>query len=138
MIATDGASTLALVDSLPLKLFVIDAADAAEGARLFERLYKALPVPEGEYEPMMNILAWSTPAGVRVAVVPRKRHRPSFYGTEGDGCMLISPASVDMGGVYITPRPADFERFDAETVRRLLDELCLNTTEIHAIASDVE
>ena len=138
VIATDGASTLALVDSLPLKLFVIDAADAAEGARLFERLYKALPVPEGEYEPMMNILAWSTPAGVRVAVVPRKRHRPSFYGTEGDGCMLISPASVDMGGVYITPRPADFERFDAETVRRLLDELCLNTTEINAIASDVE
>lgn len=138
VIATDGASTLALVDSLPLKLFVIDAADAAEGARLFERLYKALPVPEGEYEPMMNILAWSTPAGVRVAVVPRKRHRPSFYGTEGDSCMLISPASVDMGGVYITPRPADFERFDAETVRRLLDELCLNTTEINAIASDVE
>lgn len=137
-IAADGASTLALVDTLPLKLFVIDAATPEEGARLFDRLYKALPVPEGEYEPMMNILAWGTPAGVRVAVVPRKRHRPSFYGTEGDDCMLISPASVDMGGVYITPRPVDFERFGADTVRRLLDELCLSESEINAIASDVE
>lgn len=137
-IAADGASTLALVDTLPLKLFVIDAATPEEGARLFGRLYKALPVPEGEYEPMMNILAWGTPAGVRVAVVPRKRHRPSFYGTEGDDCMLISPASVDMGGVYITPRPVDFERFGADTVRRLLDELCLSESEINAIASDVE
>lgn len=137
-IAADGASTLALVDTLPLKLFVIDAATPEEGARLFTRLYKALPVPEGEYEPMMNILAWGTPAGVRVAVVPRKRHRPSFYGTEGDDCMLISPASVDMGGVYITPRPVDFERFGADTVRRLLDELCLSESEINAIASDVE
>lgn len=138
VIASEGESTLSLVDSLPLKLFVIDAAEAEEGARLFERLYKALPLPEGEYEPMMNILAWGTPAGVRVAVIPRKRHRPSFYGTEGDDCMLISPASVDMGGVYITPRPADFERFDADTVKRLLDELCLSETEINAIASDVE
>lgn len=138
VIATEGASTLALVDSLPLKLFVIDAADAAEGERLFERLYRALPVPEGEYEPMMNVLAWATPAGVRVAVVPRKRHRPSFYGTEGDDCMLISPASVDMGGVYITPRPVDFGCFGADTVRRLLDELCLSDSEINAIASDVE
>lgn len=137
-IAADGASTLALVDTLPLKLFVIDAATPEEGARLFGRLYKALPVPEGEYEPMMNILAWGTPAGVRVAVVPRKRHRPSFYGTEGADCMLISPASVDMGGVYITPRPVDFERFGADTVRRLLDELCLSESEINAIASDVE
>lgn len=137
-IAADGASTLALVDTLPLKLFVIDAATPEEGARLFDRLYKALPVPEGDYEPMMNILAWGTPAGVRVAVVPRKRHRPSFYGTEGDDCMLISPASVDMGGVYITPRPVDFERFGADTVRRLLDELCLSESEINALASDVE
>lgn len=137
-IAADGASTLALVDTLPLKLFVIDAATPEEGARLFDRLYKALPVPEGDYEPMMNILAWGTPAGVRVAVVPRKRHRPSFYGTEGADCMLISPASVDMGGVYITPRPVDFERFGANTVRRLLDELCLSESEINAIASDVE
>lgn len=134
IVATDNESTLSLVDSLPLKMFVIDAATPQQGEQLFDRLMRAMDVPEGDYEPMMNILAWATPAGVRVAVVPRKRHRPSFYGTEGDGCMLLSPASVDMGGVFITPRVVDYERFDADTVRRVYDELCLSQSEIEQIA----
>ncbi len=137
-IATDGESTLSLTDKLPIRVFVIDAANPEEGQSLFSRLYKALPVPEGEAEPMMNILAFATPAGVRLVVIPRKRHRPSFYGTEGDDCMLLSPASVDMGGVFITPRPQDFARLDAATVLRVLNELCLSETEINNIATNVE
>lgn len=138
VVTYDGDSTLSVVDELPLKLFVIDAATPEQGQRLFDRLYEVLPVSEGDYEPMMNILAWATPVGVRVAVVPRKRHRPSFYGTEGTDCMLMSPASVDMGGVYITPRPEDFARFDASVVARLMDELCLSKDEIDNIASKIK
>lgn len=137
-VATDGDATLALVDTLPIKLFVIDAADHEVGARLFKRLYDAIPVPENEREPMMNILCYSTAAGERMVIIPRKRHRPSFYGTEGDDCMLLSPASVDMGGVFITPLQKDFDRLDADTVRRVLDELCLTADEINNIASEVK
>lgn len=138
VIATDGDATLALVDSLPLKVFVIDADDPEAGQRLFDRLYAAIPVPEGEKEPMMNILCYPTPAGVRLVVIPRKRHRPSFYGTEGEGTMLLSPASVDMGGVFITPLEKDFKALDAETIVRILDELCLDTDEINRIAENVK
>lgn len=136
-LATDGDATLALVDTLPLNVFVIDAADHKAGARLFRRLYDAIPVPEGEKEPMMNLLCYATPAGERLVVIPRKRHRPSFYGTEGEGCMLMSPASVDMGGVFITPRPEDYERVDADLIRRIFDELCLSNDEINEIASRI-
>ena len=52
--------------------------------------------------------------------------------------MLLSPASVDMGGVFITPRPEDFERMDADIIRRIYNELCLNLDEITAIASNVK
>ncbi len=138
VIATDGDATLALVDSLPLKVFVIDADDPEAGQRLFDRLYAAIPVPEGEKEPMMNILCYPTPAGVRLVVIPRKRHRPSFYGTEGEGTMLLSPASVDMGGVFITPLEKDFKALDADTIVRILDELCLDTDEINRIAENVK
>lgn len=137
-IATDGEATLALVDSLPLKVFVIDATDPAAGQRLFARLYAAIPVPEGEKEPMMNLLCYATPAGVRLVVIPRKRHRPSFYGTEGEGTMLLSPASVDMGGVFITPLEKDFNALDAAKITQVLDELCLSTTEINTIAENVK
>ena len=134
----EGKATLALVDSLPLKFFVIDATDHEAGARLFRRLYDAMPVPEGEKEPMMNLLCFVTPAGARLVVIPRKRHRPSFYGMEEEGQMLISPASVDMGGVFITPREVDFDRVDADVIRRIFDELCLNNEEITEIASKID
>lgn len=137
-IATDGEATLALVDSLPLKVFVIDATDPAAGQRLFARLYAAIPVPEGEKEPMMNLLCYATPAGVRLVVIPRKRHRPSFYGTEGEGTMLLSPASVDMGGVFITPLEKDFNALDAAKITQVLNELCLSTAEINTIAENVK
>ncbi len=137
-IAEVPGAILSLVDEFPLKVFVIDAEDHIAGAELFKRLYAAIPVPEGEKEPMMNLLCYATPAGTRLVVIPRKRHRPSFYGTEGDDCMLLSPASVDMGGVFITPRPEDFERIDADIVRRIYDELCLNLEEITAIAENVK
>ncbi len=84
---------------------------------------------------MMNVLCYATAAGVRTLVVPRKKHRPSFYGTEGSECMLLSPASVDMGGVFITPRREDFERLDSDIIRRVFDELCLSKDEIDAIAA---
>lgn len=136
-IATEGDSTLALADKLPLKVFVIDADTPEEAQKLFGRLYAALPDGEDSPEPMMNILAYATPKGVRIVVIPRKRHRPSFYGMEGEGKMVISPASVDMGGVFITPRPQDFAAFDADLARRIYDELCLTNDEARAIAENI-
>lgn len=85
----------------------------------------------------MNLLCYPTPAGVRLVVIPRKRHRPSFYGTEGEGTMLLSPASVDMGGVFITPLEKDFDALDASLVMKVLDELCLDAMQINEIASNI-
>lgn len=131
-VADDGAGTrLSVCTALPVNVFVVDAATPEAGERMFDRLYRVLP--EGEEEPMMNLLA----AGSRLVVVPRKRHRPSFYGTEGDGCMLLSPASVDMGGAFITPRREDFDRLDAQLLARVFDELCLDTEQIEVISNKV-
>jgi len=130
----EGSATLSLVDSLPLKMFIIDSDVPSDGEIMFSSLLRALPLAEGDYEPMLNLLAYATPAGTRLVVVPRRRHRPSFYGTEGDDCMMLSPASVDMGGVFITPRLQDFERFDADTIRCVIDELCLSQKDVEAIA----
>jgi len=130
----DGA-ILSLAAGLPLNVFVIDSTSAESAEIIFDRLYEALPVGEGDTEPMMNVLCYATAAGVRTLVVPRKKHRPSFYGTEGSECMLLSPASVDMGGVFITPRREDFERLDSYIIRRVFDELCLSKDEIDAIAA---
>lgn len=133
-VAEAEGGTLSIAKGLPMGVFVIDADNPEVGARLFDKLYSALTIPEGEQEPMMNILCFSTPAGLRMVVIPRKKHRPSFYGTEGEGKMLISPASVDMGGVFITPRREDFESINSETIIKLFNELCLSDEDAESIA----
>lgn len=137
ILATEGDSMLFAVNSLPVKLFLIEATSPDTGARLFNRLYAAMPVAEGDNEPMMNLLCWADGDVVRVAIIPRRRHRPSFYGTDGDNCMMISPASVDLGGVFITPRKVDFDRLDAKTIRHILNELCITSDQLSQIASNV-
>lgn len=136
-IAREGGAKLYAAESLPLKVFVIDASAPEEGQKLFDRLYRAMPVQEGDKEPMMNLLCYAGDGYVRLIVIPRKKHRPSFYGTEGSDSMLLSPASVDMGGVFITPRREDFEKIDADIIRKVFDELCLSESEINEIAANV-
>ncbi len=133
-----GHNRLSYAPGLPVKVFVIDSDSPEKGAEIFSKVYDALPVPEGEKEPMMNLLCWATESGTRLVVVPRKRHRPSFYGTEGPGTMLISPASVDVAGVFITPRPEDFAAIDAAKIREVLDEVCLSEEEISEIAKNIK
>ena len=115
-------------------MFVIDTTDADAAQRLFNKLYAAMPVPEGEKEPMMNLLCYVTEEEEgRLVIIPRRAHRPSFYGTEGDDCMLLSPASVDMGGVFITPLEKDFNKLDADLIRKVYDELCLTDEQVNEI-----
>ena len=139
-IAHSENAELLLYDKGPLRFFTIicDPRHLDEAEALFDRLYAAMPVPEGEEEPMMNVLAYRVAVGDLLVVIPRKRHRPSFYGTEGEGKMMLSPAAVDMGGLFITPREADFDDLDDETVKQVFEELTLSKKEIDKIAADVK
>lgn len=130
--------TLSVVNGLPLNMFVICTTDYEYGQALFDHLYAALPQNEGKTEPMMNILCYKQGDKVNLVVVPRKRHRPSFYGTEGDDTMLLSPASVDMGGVFITPLEKDFNRVDADVIKKIYDELCLSDEDVKSIVAQLK
>ena len=56
---------------------------------------------------------------------PRAAHRPATYGTDPDD-YLISPGAVDLAGVIIAPRPADFDRLHASTIQSILNEVLLS------------
>lgn len=129
---------LKYVHTLPLNVFHISAQTPQQIAQLFSELYAAMPVADGEKEPMMNVLCFDTDNMLHVIVIPRKRHRPSFYGTDGSDKMLLSPASVDMGGVFIMPREIDFERLNADVVRKVYGEVCLSDDEMQHIISNIK
>lgn len=104
--------------------YVVEADDAALLTAAFGSLYDTLPLLPGEAEPMMNLLCWYEPQGWILALFPRRRHRPSCYTATGDEHLLISPASVDMGGLLVVPRAEDFEKIEPTRIARIFREVC--------------
>ncbi len=124
-------------ESLLPGIIVIDAATAEQAQERFDRVIGLLPQDPEVGEPMMNVLCWENGDDIRMAIIPRKRHRPDFYG-DGPGQMILSPASVDLGGVMITPRREDFDRLDAATIAATMAQLCFNSEEIKEICKNLK
>lgn len=97
-------------------------------------------LPHGVDEPMVNLFCWhstykSECAGnnnvlgdTHFIIIPRRRHRPDFYGEDG---MLISPASLDLAGIMVAPRMSDFEKFTPDCLRDIYTQLCFTQTEVN-------
>ena len=76
--------------------------------------------------PKVKSCAW------RVVFFPRRKHRPACYG-EGEGRLLLSPGSVDMGGLWAVPEFKDFESLTPEVIQSLYNELCMSRKELSPI-----
>lgn len=100
------------------KAFVMLYTDIDDAEKQLQVYLASLPADADSGEPMINVLCKE---GMLV-VIPRRRHRPSDYGS-GDDQILLSPASIDLAGVLITPLRRDFDSIEAETVRRVLSEV---------------
>ena len=121
-----GAAVIALTSAYIPGLPVITAPDAKSAEAAFLRVLRSLPVSPRTGEPQLNILCWKerTDSDIvfRILVIPRKAHRPScYYAPEGEA-VRISPASVDLGGVFIVPVEEDFRRTDAEVLQSIIRE----------------
>jgi len=77
-------------------------------------------------EPMLNILTYHSPEGWVIHLIPRKLHRPTRFFAEGNDQILLSPASVDLGGLIITPREEDFNRINMDDIADIFIQVCLD------------
>ncbi|MDD5534129.1 MAG: DUF4922 domain-containing protein [Syntrophales bacterium] len=74
-------------------------------------------------EPMMNLLGIYQEGHWMILIFPRAKHRPEVYDLEGEAQILITPASVEMGGIFITPVEKDFRALDAGLVQRIFHDV---------------
>ena len=117
-----GAAAIALTSTYIPGLPVITAPDAESAEAAFLRVLRSLPVSPRTGEPQLNVLCWKEQDIFRILVIPRKVHRPScYYAPEGEA-VRISPASVDLGGVFIVPVEEDFRRTDAGVLQNIIRE----------------
>jgi hypothetical protein len=50
---------------------------------------------------------------------------------------LLSPASVDMGGVFITPREEDFIKITSADISGIFKQTCLTDRELSPLTADI-
>ena len=137
MLADGDEGFIGYVDSLGRNLFTIEASTHRAAERYALRLLDLLPVHNGDYEPMVNVLCWwnKTDRLWHLVIFPWRKHRPANYG-EGDGRLLLSPASVDMGGLWAVPEHKDFDVLTPEMIQGLYNELCMTRKELASVLSN--
>lgn len=121
-------------------IFLLRARTSKSMAKLFYRLLDCVPVPEGETEPMFNLLTWYkcrvsgterprgnthglAPFEYRAIVTLRSAHRPSLYFAEDPDRIAISPGCADMAGLVIVPRGEDFARLESSLLEKIFSEV---------------
>ena len=151
-LAVAGKARLHLMANDPRNSLLMIADDAKDSIILFEKVMQALrrnctpsnkdphALPLEEYdegEPDVNVLCYYENNQWFTFIFPRTQHRPACYFAEGDDQMVISPASVDLGGVFITVREKDYERLDAIKLEHILREVCWQDTDIETFKNEL-
>jgi len=109
-------------------LFLIESNNIFAAQEEFNKLYNSLKeITNFHLEPLINVLVTFDKAW-RVYIFPRKAHRPKEFFFEGDEKILISPATVDFGGLLITPRQEDFDKITKETIINIFEQTSIDDT----------
>jgi len=104
---------------------------------IFQSFYRKFSsVQNANPEPLLNILACHNDGGWIIHIIPRKVHRPVQFFQDGDEKILLSPASVDLGGVIITPREEDFLKITKDDVTDIFRQVCLDENELPNLFSE--
>lgn len=137
-VADYGKATLWYLNDAPRNTLILESSKKEDTVALFDIIYQALEMSPEEEEPMMNVLVWYEVGKWIVAVFPRAKHRPSCYSAEGDANLLSSPASVDLGGVFIMPVEKDFLKITDNDIAQILSEVCLSTEKFQQLRQRIK
>lgn len=106
-------------------VYVLESFDAKTLENNLIKLLKTLPFDTDSNEPMINLICNYQNGKYRMLLFPRIAQRPSFYFKTGNEQIVVSVASVELGGTIITPLKKDFEKITKNDLIKIFDEVCL-------------
>lgn len=113
------------IDNYLREVYCIESCDRDALRQAFMKLYNSWVKEEG-VEPMMNVVCLYREGKWYLFVIPRGAFRPWQYTAEGDKQLLVSPATVEVSGLFITPVKEHFERITKEDVVDILTQCTIN------------
>ncbi len=118
---TIGGVDIYTIDDYLRVVYCIESTDKDALREAFMKLYNSWVKEEG-VEPMMNVVCLYREGRWYLFVIPRGAFRPWQYTAEGEKQLLVSPATVEVSGLFITPVKEHFERITREDVVDILEQ----------------
>ena len=118
---TIGGVDIYTIDDYLRVVYCIESTDKDALREAFMKLYNSWVKEEG-VEPMMNVVCLYREGKWYLFVIPRGAFRPWQYTAEGEKQLLVSPATVEVSGLFITPVKEHFERITKEDVVDILTQ----------------
>ncbi|MDU1890541.1 MAG: DUF4922 domain-containing protein [Dysgonomonas sp.] len=113
--------------------FLIESVTKEGILRAFSHLYSLMEQKVEDKEPMMNIFTWYDKNKWFSCIFPREKHRPDCFYAGGKDNILISPGSVDMGGILILPQEEDFTKITEQDIKNIFREVSISDLKMEGI-----
>ena len=86
-------------------------------------------------EPLVNIAVFCERGEWIAYLFPRGKHRPEVFHT---GELMVSPASIDLCGIFVVPRARDFERITGADIAAIFREVTLPDDQFREVTRKLE
>ena len=104
-------------------IFVISSKTAESAVFMFERLIGCAEIPDGDYEPRINLYTWWNGEEYMSIVYFRRCHRSHHYFSQGLDHLTMSPGCADMAGVFIVPVEEEYHKITSELLSEMISEI---------------
>jgi hypothetical protein len=120
------------------KCLVVEGRQLKTMVQWVDKIIGSLSALQNQEEPMLNLLADHVTDHWRVYLFPRRAHRPRQFFSNGADQLLLSPASVDFGGLIVTAREEDFYKIEADLIQDIFDQVSLSDNSWQQLLKDLE
>lgn len=123
---------------LDRSVLVLESENAgALSGEFLDLLMAAQKVLKTNHEPMVNVICDYKKNRWRLVVLLRRKHRPDSYFAQKERRIFVSPGTVDMAGVVITPLLDNYHRLDYNTVQSIYREVSLPENIMDSIVKEL-
>jgi hypothetical protein len=117
-------------------VFMFRGGDRSALIQRMDRAIELLAKVTGKSkEPLINIAAFYERKEWVAYLFPRGKHRPDVFHT---GELTVSPATIDLCGVFVVPLAKDFERITGDVIAAIFREVTLPEAQFREVAGKME